>query len=166
MPFLGWIISQLLRQAEVVPTLVHDLYKRGEEPNIAELLDSLEKALRPWTIVYVVVDAIDESSASSDLLPIIRELTTDPKFSKIHMLITSREYRGIEREMKKISAPISMSNPLVEDDIQTYVRSALNSNTKFRPWPADLLSEVEGAVSTQAKGMYVLNLSMYFKITC
>jgi len=154
MPFLRWIISQLLRQAEAVPALVYDLFKRGGEPSIAELLESLEKALQSLDVAYILIDAIDESNPRSDILEIIEDLATDPRFSKIQILVTSREYSDIERAMKRISVPVSMSNSLVEEDIRIHVRSTLHSNIKFQRWPSYLLTEVEYAVSTQAKGMY------------
>jgi hypothetical protein len=155
MSFLRWIISQLLRQAEAVPALVYDLFKRGKEPSIAELLDSLETALQLWDVVYIVIDAIDESNPREDLLESIRDLATSPRFSKIQMLITSREYRDIELGMEGITKSVSMSNSLVEQDIRLYIQSAIQSNKSFKRWPKDLLLEVEEAVSTQAKGMYV-----------
>jgi hypothetical protein len=155
MSFLRWIINQLLRQAEAVPALVYDLFKRGEEPSIAELLDSLETALQLWDVVYIVIDAIDESNPREDLLESIRDLATSPRFSKIQMLITSREYRDIELGMEGITKSVSMSNSLVEQDIRLYIQSAIQSNMRFKRWPKDLLLEVEEAVSKQAKGMYV-----------
>jgi hypothetical protein len=154
MPFLRWIISQLSRQVEAVPALVYDMFRRGGEPSIVELLGSLEKALQSSNIVYIVIDAIDESSPRSDILGIIRDLATDPRFSNIQILVTSREYIDIERAIEKISVSISMSNSLVEEDIRIHVRSTLHSNIKFRHWPRYLLTEVEDALSTHAKGMY------------
>ena len=67
MPFLRWIISQLLRRAEAIPTIVHDLLKRGGEPSIPQPMESLEKALQPWAVVYIIIDAIDESNPRSDI---------------------------------------------------------------------------------------------------
>ncbi|KAH6699767.1 hypothetical protein BKA61DRAFT_496302 [Leptodontidium sp. MPI-SDFR-AT-0119] len=154
MPFLRWVIAQLSRQAEVVSTLVHDLFRRGGEPSIQELLDSLEQLLQSFGNVYIVIDAIDESNPCDNLLEVIHTLVTDPRFSHLQILVTSREYIEIERVMEKISISVPMSNSLVEQDIRIYVRSILQSNGKFQTWSNDLLKEVEDAVSTQAKGMF------------
>jgi hypothetical protein len=56
--------------------------------------------------------------------------------------------------MEIISTDISMSNPLLEEDLRTYVKSVINSAPSFRHWPKDLLLEVEDVVSKEAKGMY------------
>ncbi|KAH7190457.1 hypothetical protein DER44DRAFT_844760 [Fusarium oxysporum] len=153
-PFLRWIIAQLSRQAGIVSSSVHDLFKRGGEPSIQELLDSLEQILQVFGSVYIVIDAVDESNTRQDLLEVIYTLVTDPRFSNIHILITSREYIDIELVMEKISVSVPMSNELVEQDIRIHVRSILRSNRKFQRWSSDLLKEVEEAVSTQAKGMF------------
>ncbi|KAK7591843.1 hypothetical protein V3481_006481 [Fusarium oxysporum f. sp. vasinfectum] len=152
-PFLRWVITQLSRQAEVVSTLMHGLFKRGAEPSIPELLDTLEQTLQVFSCVYIVIDAVDESNPRDELLEVIHTLVTDQRFSNLQILVTSREYIDIERVMEKVSVSVPMSNELVEHDIRIHVRSTLRSNIKFQCWPDDLLIEVEDAVSTQAKGM-------------
>ncbi|KAF5255640.1 hypothetical protein FOXYS1_13938 [Fusarium oxysporum] len=153
-PFLRWIITQLARRAEVVSTLMHDLFGRGGEPSISELLDALEQILQVFNCVYVVIDAVDESNPRDDLLDVIQALITDRRFPNLQILVTSREYIDIERVMEKVSVSVPMSNKLVEQDIRLNIQSILRSNTKFQYWPDDLLIEVEDAVSTQAKGMF------------
>ncbi|KAF9761306.1 hypothetical protein IL306_003867, partial [Fusarium sp. DS 682] len=106
--------------------------------------------------VYIVIDAVDESNTRQDLLEVIHTLVTDPRFSNIQILVTSREYIDIELVMEKISLSLPISNELVEQDIRIYVQSILRSNRKFQRWSSDLLKKVEDAVTTKAKGMYVL----------
>ncbi|EWZ30319.1 uncharacterized protein FOBCDRAFT_148607 [Fusarium oxysporum Fo47] len=153
-PFLRWIITQLSRQAEVVSTLMHDLFKRGGEPSITELFEALEQILQVFSCVYIVIDAVDESSPRDDLLEVIHTLVIDQRFSNLQILVTSREYIDIERVMEKVSVSLPMSNELVEQDIRLHVQSILRSNPKFRCWPDDLLIEVEESVSTKAEGMF------------
>uniref|UniRef100_A0A0D2YEP4 Nephrocystin 3-like N-terminal domain-containing protein n=1 Tax=Fusarium oxysporum (strain Fo5176) TaxID=660025 RepID=A0A0D2YEP4_FUSOF len=144
-PFLRWVITQLSRQAEVVSTLIHELFRRGGEPSIPELLDALGQILQVFSCVYIVIDAVDESSPRDELLEVIHSLVTDRKFTNLQILVTSREYIDIERVMKKVSVSVPMSNELVEQDIRLHVQSILRSNPKFRCWPDDLLIEVEDA---------------------
>jgi hypothetical protein len=121
MAFLRWIIAQLSRQAEVVSILVHDLFRRGGEPSIQELLDSLEQLLQFFGRVYIVIDAVDESNPRHDLLEVIHTLVTDPRYSHLQILVTGREYVEIERVTEKISVFVPMSNSLVEQDIRIHV---------------------------------------------
>ncbi|KAL5593067.1 hypothetical protein FOBRF1_012169 [Fusarium oxysporum] len=133
---------------------MHGLFKRGTEPSIPELLDTLEQILQVFSCVYIVIDAVDESNPRDELLEVIHTLVTDRRFPNLQILVTSREYMDIERVMEKVSVSVPMSNELVEQDIRLYVRSILCSNLKFQCWPDDILIEVEDAVSTKAKGMF------------
>ncbi|RBQ98250.1 hypothetical protein FVER53590_13571 [Fusarium verticillioides] len=152
-PFLRWVITQLSRQADVISTLTHDLYRRGGEPSTPELLDTLEQILQVFSRVYIVIDAVDESDPREELLEVIQTLVTDQRLCNVQILVTSREYIDIERVMENISVSVPMANELVEQDIRLHVQSILRSNRKFRCWPNDLLVEAENAISTKAKGM-------------
>lgn len=113
----------------------------------------LEEIVEAFDRVYVILDAIDESIPRMDLLKILRDLITDPRFSKIRVLATSREYIDIEESMKGISTPISMSNPLLDEDIRLFVQAQLRKHSKFRLWPTSVRDEALEALSTKAKGM-------------
>jgi hypothetical protein len=160
-PFLRWIICQLCRQAESVPDEVYKLYKEGVDPSDVELLGALEAILKCFEVTFIVIDAVDESNPRVDLLKIIRDLSTDARFAKIRILVTSRQYIDIERVMKDVSTAVSMSNPLVKEDIRTRIHSMLILDPKFHRWPEDLLTEVEDVVSEGAQGMYdILNFQV------
>ncbi|KAH7085265.1 hypothetical protein BKA63DRAFT_499280 [Paraphoma chrysanthemicola] len=153
-PFLSWTISQLCRKAEFVPDLVHEMYRHGGQPSLTELLLALEASIQKFDVVYVILDAADESKPREDLLRVLRDLARDPRFSKIRCLMTSRKYIDIEQALEPISRSVPMSNALIDDDIRKHVHSILHSKPKFRPWPADLLIDVEKAVVNGSKGMF------------
>lgn len=153
--FLRWLVSQLCRKADLVPEYVYEVYKGGCQPSIMELLKATETILNVFEVVYVAVDAIDECVPREDLLKIFRDLLTDPRFQKLQLLTSSRDYIDIEKVMEGLSESVSMDNFFVTEDIRLYIRSALQSNPSFSRWPPDLLGEVEYKVSTGAKGMYV-----------
>ncbi|KAF5667413.1 hypothetical protein FDENT_12143 [Fusarium denticulatum] len=153
-PFLQWVITQLSRVGSVVSTFMHDLFKRGTEPSVSELLGALEQLLQLFSRVYIVIDAVDESDPRDELLEVIQTLVTDQRFCNVQILVTSREYIDIERVMENVSVSVPMANELVERDIRLHIRSILRSNPKFRCWPNDVLIEVEDAVSKKANGMF------------
>lgn len=155
-PFLRWLINQLCRWADLIPGKVYKIYKHGSEPSLVELLGALEEILNKFEIVYVVVDAIDESSPRDDLLKVLRDLATDSRFKNLQLLASSREYIDIETIMGDFSVSVSMANPFVEEDIRVYVRSTIQLNSKFRRWPQDLVDEIEDALTKGASGMYVV----------
>jgi len=152
-PLLRWLITQLCRRAEAVPAETYATFKQRCEPSLPKLLDALATILDGFQAIYVIVDAVDESKPREDLLKTLRDLGTDPRFSKIQLLVTSREYIDIERVLEQISKPVSMSNPSIELDIQHYIRSKLRANPKFKRWNPQLRDEVDATLSTRAKGM-------------
>ncbi|KAF7542440.1 hypothetical protein G7Z17_g11566 [Cylindrodendrum hubeiense] len=128
-PFLKWILGQLCRQVDKIPPHLHNLYKHGGEPSLVDLLRSLEAIVEEFDSVYLVVDAVDESRERADLLKVLRDLVTDVTFQKVRVIVTSREYLDIEKVMDGISAPVSMRNPLLDEDIRLFLRRAEYSFT-------------------------------------
>jgi Cdc6-like AAA superfamily ATPase len=154
--FLRWVISQLSRQGSEISTASKALYQQGRDPDVSSLLMALEASLSMFESVFIVVDAVDESSNRENILETLRKLSSDSRFQKIQLLVTSRDEIDIRREFDDLSVSMSMSNPYVDDDIGIYVHVSLYSkskNSKFRNWPHDLRHEVEGALVKGAKGM-------------
>ena len=152
-PFLKWLISQLCRKAEHIPAVVNKIYNDGREPSLVDLLNMLACILEKFKVVYVAVDALDESDPREDFLKVLRDFVTDSRFNCLQVIASSREYIDIEKSMAVLSASVSMNNPFVEEDIRCHVRSILQSCPQFKRWPHELLREVEEAVATGAKGM-------------
>ena len=103
--------------------------------------------------VYIVLDAVDESMPRADLLRVIRDLSTDTRFSALSLLVTSRQYIDIEQVLEACSIPITMSNPFVEEDIWTLVHSTVQSDARYQRWPEDLRREMQDTIPKRAKGM-------------
>lgn len=153
-PLLRWLVSQLLRQADTVPACAWKAYTKDIEPDTILLLDILHAILESFDLVYVAIDALDESQQRHNLLRVVNVLVTHPRFRKIQLLATSREYADIELTMDGISQSISMTNPFVEEDIRVYVTAKLMAEAKFQRWPSDLRHDVTEALSTGARGMF------------
>ena len=153
-PFLRWLVSQILREADTVPILAWKAYTKNREPDTALLLDILHETLDFFDLVYVAIDALDESQSRENLLTVLDVLVTDPRFWKIQLLATSREYSDIELKMGCFSQPLSMSNCFVEADIRTYIAAKIKAEAKFQRWPSDLRIDVEATLSAGAKGMF------------
>ncbi|KAI1880907.1 hypothetical protein JX265_001147 [Neoarthrinium moseri] len=153
-PFLRWLLGQLCRHSNLIPTEIVALYETAQVPSLSVLLEAVSVSLRYFETVFVLVDAVDESSQRHNLLKILRDLVTDHRFDTIRLLATSREYYDIETCFEGISTAISMNNPVVETDIGRFVHSALLGNKRFRSWPASLTHQVERALTKGAKGMF------------
>jgi hypothetical protein len=88
-----------------------------------------------------------------EFLQLLHTLLTQPEYAKIKIIATSRNYVDIEEVLRPLSAPVSMSNPLVDEDIRTYVNTQLQTNNRFMRWSLPLLKEIEDDLVEGAKGM-------------
>jgi NACHT domain len=152
---LRWIINQLCRQSTYIPSQLIELYQQGGEPKTADLAKVLSMVLRRFQHVYVVLDALDESLNRQNLLDIIIQFASDHAFKKIKLLAMSRKEIDIESSFEELSISMSLSNPLVDEDIRIYVQRKLREDRKFRRWPVSLTANIERALVKGAKGMYV-----------
>ncbi|KAF2101197.1 hypothetical protein NA57DRAFT_72640 [Rhizodiscina lignyota] len=154
-PLLRWVVSQLCQRAKRIPDGIRETCADNHAPTVACLLSALSDILKDFDVVYLFIDAVDESQAPRDeILRILRSLATEPCYNNLRLLATSRDYHDIETNLLGTSTRISMSNSLVEEDIRTYVHSALRSSRKFSRLPAPLLTEIEDALVKGAKGMF------------
>jgi hypothetical protein len=154
--FLRWIINQLTRQAGVISPELNSLYQDGEEPNVLCLMKALEGSLTMFESVFIVVDALDESQDRQKIIGTLQQLSSEFRFNKIQLLVTSRDEIDIRRELVDLSVSMSLSNEYVDADIRTYIHAALHSlskNSKFKSWSDTLRDEVEEALVKGAKGM-------------
>ncbi|KAL3300792.1 L-galactose dehydrogenase [Colletotrichum asianum] len=130
------------------------LFRHGGAPSLKDLLVAIAWALEHFDEVYITVDAIDESNPREDLLKVMRKLATDVRFSKIRLLLTSREYFDIEAVMTEFSTPISMKNKFLDADIRLYTESRLRAEKRVKSWSAELQQETIEALSNGAQGMF------------
>ncbi|KAM7203900.1 hypothetical protein V8F33_001871 [Rhypophila sp. PSN 637] len=153
-PFLSWTLSQACRQTQYVPGKLKRMYDRGCEPSIPELESALELVLEQLDVLYVVVDAIDESNPRSELVNLIATLVLDTRFRKIRILATSRPYFEIERVFGGIfGSVVSMSNAAVKADIRKMVNSRLASSYRLRRW-RDEHQRIEDLLVAKSDGMF------------
>jgi len=139
-----------------IPSELIELHNQGGQPKTADLIKVLSVALRRFQHVHVVLDALDESLKRQNLLDMMIQFASEDAFKKIKVLALSRKEIDIERSLGEFSDTMSLSNFLVDEDIQIYVQRTLRTDRKFRQWPASLTADIERALVKGAKGMYVL----------
>lgn len=152
-PFLSWIATQLCRHLGRIPGIIADRHHLRKEVTITDLKIAIKTLLDDVDIVYIILDAVDESNPRQDLLSVIVDLSTDEGFAKTRLLATSRDYIDIESSLRPIAVSIPMSNPIVDVDIRRYVCVALQENRRLRRWPDSLKEEILEALVHGSKGM-------------
>ncbi|KAF1951390.1 hypothetical protein CC80DRAFT_210542 [Byssothecium circinans] len=152
--FLGWILSQLSRYLKAIPPGIQRLHAHNSVPKCSDLVKGIEILLSHMNQVFLVVDAADECNNRNELLDCVGGLLKDLRFSKIRILITSRDYLDIREVLEPVSSSISMSNTFVNEDIRTYVKYELQRRPKTKRWPPDLAEEVVDSLTKGANGMF------------
>jgi hypothetical protein len=163
-PFLSWIVTQLCRYVGRIPGIVADRHHLRKEVTSTDLRIAIITLLDDVDIVYIVLDAVDESNPRDDLLSVIVDFATEEQFAKIRLLATSRDYIDIESSLQPVAVSVPMSNPVVDADIRQYVHVVLQQNRRLRRWPDGLKAEILEALVHGSKGMCVIIIPYYIFI--
>lgn len=104
--------------------------------------------------IRIVLDALDECKARTDLLSLLEDLTT----AGCSLIATSRKEEDIESELKRWlhqDNMISVQQDAVNDDIRMYVRTRLRNDRGFERWRSrpHVQDEIEGELMEKADGM-------------
>jgi hypothetical protein len=130
---LRWAISQLCRQVKNVPVEVYQLFEDGVQPSITQLKTALYAVTRLFSKIYLLIDALDESSERHNLLDFLADTVEDPLQQHIQILAMSRDELDIRLALKNITVEISLSNALVDNDIRLFLQQQLQT-VAFRAW--------------------------------
>ncbi|KAH0553118.1 hypothetical protein GP486_006694 [Trichoglossum hirsutum] len=159
--FLRWVINQLCRQSKYIPMEVRRLYSDGCEPTTESLLVALAAVLKRFQRVYLLLDALDESSNRPSLLDVLVNISSTSVgncFQKLTILAASRKELDIERALKNISTDISLQNCWVDEDICLYIQNHIREDRKLNRWPEALRADIEAALAKGAQGMDVFTI--------
>jgi len=153
------ILTQLLMQAENVPTALqtfYDKYQHGE-PSERGLLESIQALLiGPHT--YIIIDALDEcpnaEEERAELCNTLKELNSWGN-EKLHVLVTSRKEADLTEALLPIvtQEPIGIQGSAVDTDIRQFVRTRLQTNSKLSKWPTEIQVEIERTLVKKSGGM-------------
>jgi hypothetical protein len=111
--------------------------------------------------VYLIVDALDEcpntsalSSPREKVLMLLEDLL-DSKLPNLRICVTSRP----EADIKLVLQPLTFSSVSIHDesgqmkDIESYIKSTVNSNRKMRRWTPEHKQLVIDVLTKRADGM-------------
>ncbi|KAJ7589399.1 hypothetical protein C8J56DRAFT_33442 [Mycena floridula] len=159
---LGSVLKQLVQQHPVLSDHLLALHKKypsqDDHPSIDELFKALQAEVSLYSQVYIVVDALDESSEGNEA----RELffSTHPQglwslSDHIQLLVTSRDILSISQEFDNIPRiPIEANSK----DLETYIRDKITRDIKLKKLVKDdsvLAAQIIEKVILKAAGMFL-----------
>lgn len=157
--FIRSALAQFCQQNTTIPREVMDLYtdrgRKGRDPTLASLVETLLMLLKQSENTYIVLDALDESREQKEVLQLISRIKEGYGYSA-NILITSRMERQIQTGLQYLSTwEICLHGPQVHRDIQTLVNRVLVTDPVLSKRPVQLKKEIEQALVNGASGMYV-----------
>ncbi|KAK3644149.1 hypothetical protein LTR56_004157 [Elasticomyces elasticus] len=157
--FRSSVLRQLLSTIGTIPPEVNDCYRKhsGHDtkptaPTEAEITRMLHVAMQSLSVVYVVVDALDEATFHS--VASILDCTEGlPAFDKMHILVTSRWHQ----EIASLLAPYHLVEVrAADDDIGSYIKARRNRLPGFVQGNETLVARIFSKVMQAADGLFLL----------
>jgi hypothetical protein len=164
---LNSLLSQLSAKSDSCYEILSELYSRhdagsqkpGDDALKQCLIDMLQVPGQPVT--YIIVDALDESPNTSDLvsprhevLKLVEELV-DLSLPNLRLCITSRREADIIPALEHLASySVSLHDQNGQkEDISFYVKSVVHSNRKMRKWIVEDKELVIDTLVRKANGM-------------
>jgi hypothetical protein len=137
------LLCQLVQRSVVIPKGVNALFSSCEnvkrQPSLHALLEVTWQAAHEFTHVYVVLDALDECTQRSELMDML-ETVAGWQLDNLHLLMTSRKERDIERSLENYAGEedaVCLQRDVVDQDIQRYVQQRPYDDKSLAKWNKD-----------------------------
>ena len=133
---------------------IQDIYGKlaPRQPSSKELLNTLKQMITRFDKLFIVIDALDESSSSDQLDGIFRTLIS---CANVHLFVSSRKEARLERSLISLAGSCKeVEGEGINMDIELYIRRRLTSNEDVEEAIDDeLLEKVVDKLVSQAEGM-------------
>lgn len=162
------MITQLASQCPTIPTSLADLYelqhncrKRIDEEVYLSTLRSIIILFRE---IYIVLDALDESSNRDELLNCIHQIQTW-RIPQAHLLVTSRQLPEIEDSLSPIITDrLCLHNCSLNKDVHIYLAEKLEHDRKLSRWPPEIREQIVVRLVQGEQEMYVSLYQLAFSL--
>jgi DNA replication protein DnaC len=148
-------ISSLLKQlvegatqlSQSIEAYFDHYCKRRTRPFFADVVVAFREELRSYQQVFVIIDALDESQASADLVSTVLDLQ---RIKQFNLLATSRPLPEISAQFADVVVlPIRATH----QDVQTYLEAHIRRLPGFVKSNAKLQEEITESIVRSVQGM-------------
>jgi hypothetical protein len=145
------LLKQLVEGATELSEFVEAYYdyhcKRRTRPLFADIVIAFRDELQSYQQVFVIIDALDESQASVDLVSTVLDLQRTGQFN---LLATSRPLPEISAQFVDVAVmPIRATH----QDVQTYLEAHIRRLPGFVKSNIKLQEEITGSIVRSVQGM-------------
>ena len=160
-PLKGAVVNMLYSflaqlSSSAVHTEVRRLYERcnngGQEATNTQLIETLLSIANHGKRMFIIIDALDESSDWKALLEVIGMILQSD--SEINLLMTSRKEHEIQVVLEhSVNYVIAIQNERVDADVDVYVQHCLQNDPDLHIWDDELKLEIKATLTSRAQGM-------------
>ena len=102
--------------------------------------------------MFIIIDALDESSDRKGLLEVIQRIRQST--SEINLLMTSRKEYDIQIVLEhSVDYVFAIQDERVDADVDIYVRQCLRDDPDLSKWDDELKLEIATTLTSGAHGM-------------
>lgn len=151
------LITQLVAQSDSIPRPLLDLYESHQNGKKSvddeDLVTALRNIILTFHNVYIIFDALDESSDCEEVLGFIRT-TQEWELSRLHLLVTSRQLPLIEEAFEGlISDRTCLQDSKMNKDITVYIADKLANDKTLTKWPPEIRRQIKEVLMAEEDGM-------------
>lgn len=141
--------------SSTTPAEVRQLYERcnngKQEATVTQLTETL-LSIANHKRMFIIIDALDESSDRKDILEIIQRIHQST--SEINLLMTSRKEYDIQIALEhSVDYVFAIQDERVDADVDIYVRQCLRDDPDLSKWDDELKLEIASTLISGANGM-------------
>jgi hypothetical protein len=151
------LITQLSAQWEPISQPLLDLYqahRNGIKPVEEQaLIATLRNLVLVFHDVYLVFDALDESTNCEEVLELIHMIQSW-ELSYLHLTVTSRQLPEIEESLADlVTDKICLHDSKLNKDIILYVADKLENDKTLAKWPIEIKLQIQTKLLAEQDGM-------------
>jgi hypothetical protein len=156
------LASQLCQRSAESEAQLHSLFQSSQDgqkqPTACALRNVVYRMLQNHKIVFVVLDALDESTKRQELLGCLEEILSMPELAHLRLLCTGRpevEFQDYIPALIGRDNCIRLNKDVVNADIDSYVIDRLKTNRKFKRWEGDyeVHEKIRSTIGRKSDGM-------------
>ena len=160
---LASVLKQLAEQAPMLPEAVIDLYKQHRDGQaklvLQHVTDALRTVIRSSSRVFMLIDALDESPVTQQLM---QTMFSFQNRSTMSILVTSRFVPSIVQLFDCIP---TLEIRASAEDVQMYLESQMPHLPNFVNRNSTLRKQIRDVIVESSDGMYVIYSQIHFSCT-
>jgi hypothetical protein len=130
----------------------------NDQPATKALLNIVHKMLVVQNKIYIILDALDESTTRDEIILWIKDIVSQTQAIHVQLLYTSRSESEFMRHIPPLIGKqncLPLDKQAVNSDIRLWVTAQLSRQRDFteRSLPQELVKEIQEKVGNRADGM-------------